>query len=78
MPYGTRWSHEPYRMPLEIDITDTWFYQKGYAQGVAKARVETAFRMLEDGYLPIEKIAKFSGLTIDEVIAMRDNIGHKP
>lgn len=40
---------------------------KGIDKGKDKAKKETALRMLQDGELPIDKIAKYSGLDIAEV-----------
>ena len=36
-------------------------------RGKDEAKRETALRMLQDGELPIDKIAKYSGLDIAEV-----------
>ena len=44
--------------------------QKGEANGLKKA----ARCMLEDGSIPIQKIAEFSGLTIGEVESIRNSI----
>ncbi len=40
---------------------------KGKDEGRNETKKETAFRMLRDGVLPIEKIAEYSGLDIAEV-----------
>ncbi len=40
---------------------------KGKAEGRIETKKETALRMLQDGELPIDKIAKYSGLDIAEV-----------
>lgn len=40
---------------------------KGKAEGRDETKKETALRMLEDGELPIDKIAKYSGLDIAEI-----------
>ena len=36
-------------------------------RGKDEAKKETALRMFQDGELPIEKVAKYSGLDITEV-----------
>ncbi len=36
-------------------------------QGISQNQRETALRMLQDGELPIDKIAKYSGLKVEEV-----------
>ena len=40
---------------------------KGKTEGRNETKKETALRMLQDGELPIDKIAKYSGLDIAEV-----------
>ena len=40
---------------------------KGKAEGRNETKKETALRMLQDGELPMDKIAKYSGLDITEV-----------
>ena len=40
---------------------------KGIDKGIDKTKKETALRMLQDGELPIDKVAKYSGLDIAEV-----------
>ena len=41
--------------------------QQGISQGEDKSRRETAIRMLEAGKLTVDEIAKYSGLSIEEV-----------
>ena len=56
--------------------------KKGEADGLKKGRLEgeanglrkAARSMLEDGSIPIQKIAEFSGLTIGEVESIRSSI----
>jgi predicted transposase/invertase (TIGR01784 family) len=43
--------------------------KKGVKKGVKKEKLETAKRMLNDG-LPIESIAKYTGLTEKEIKAL--------
>ena len=45
-------------------------YQEKYEQGVEQGKVDSAKRMLEDGDLPLEKIAMYSGLTIEQVLEL--------
>ena len=89
-------------MPLTIDISDTWFFQKGEEKGekrglakgeklgiakgeklglakgeklgIAKSKVNFATNMLKAGELSLENIAEYSGLTLAEVIAIRDKM----
>ena len=56
--------------------------KKGEADGLRKGRLEgeanglrkAAKSMLEDGSIPIQKIAEFSGLTIGEVESIRNSL----
>ena len=56
--------------------------KKGEADGLRKGRLEgeanglrkAAKSMLEDGSIPIPKIAEFSGLTIGEVESIRNSL----
>ena len=53
-------------------------YQEKYEQGLERGREEEreqskrqfALRMLQDGDLPLEKIARYSGLTVDQVLEL--------
>ena len=40
---------------------------QGKSQGINENKKETALRMLQDGELPIDKIAKYTGLNVSEV-----------
>ena len=40
---------------------------QGKSQGINENKKETALRMLQDGELPIDKIAEYSGLKVSEV-----------
>ena len=56
--------------------------KKGEADGLKKGRLEgeanglrkAARSMLEDGSIPIQKIAEFSGLTLGEVESIRNSM----
>ncbi len=58
-------------MGLLYDITKDYLYQeglvKGEEQGLEKGKHEVVVTMLKDGTLPIEKIAAFTGVAVDEV-----------
>ena len=41
---------------------------KGKAEGRNETKKETALRMLQDGELPMDKIAKYSGLDINVIL----------
>ena len=42
-------------------------YQEKYEQGIEHEKEQSALRMIEDGDLPLEKIALYSGLTLEQV-----------
>lgn len=62
------------------DYSD-WVYEKGYQTGyqqayqeeVRKYAVNTAEKMMKDGILPDEKIAKITGLSLEEVQQLRNH-----
>ena len=66
------------------DYSD-WVYEKGYQTGyreayqqayqeeVRKYAVNTAEKMMKDGILPAEKIAKITGLSLEEVQQVRNH-----
>ena len=49
-------------------------YHRGIAEGVEKGRKEglkeTAIKMLEDGYLPLERISEYTQLSVEELKAL--------
>lgn len=42
-------------------------YQEKYEQVMEHEKIDSALRMIEDGDLPIEKIAVYSGLTLEHM-----------
>ena len=50
-----------------IETTARTILNQGKNQGISQNQRETALRMLQDGELPIDKIAKYSGLKVEEV-----------
>ena len=63
---------------LEREVTEMCNLSKGVEQkGIEKGRkesmIEIAKTMLADGMLPLEKIAEYSKLSLDEVIALKTN-----
>ncbi len=62
------------------DYSD-WVYEKGYQTGyqqayqeeVRKYAVNIAEKMMKDGILPDEKIAKIAGLSLEEVQQLRNH-----
>ena len=57
-------------MPIEFDISKDVVYQKGKLE--AKKTMIT--EMLKDGSLPLEKIAAYASVTVDEVVAIQQEI----
>uniref|UniRef100_UPI004056E17F hypothetical protein n=1 Tax=Agathobacter sp. TaxID=2021311 RepID=UPI004056E17F len=67
---------------LEREVTEMCNLSKGVEQkGIEKGRqegrkesmIEIAKGMLADGMLPLEKIAEYSKLSMDEVVALKTN-----
>lgn len=50
---------------MEDMRNDAW--KEGIEDGIKEGAIDTAKRMLSDGVLPLEKIAEYSGLSLDEV-----------
>ena len=48
-------------------------YQQAYQEEVRKYAVNTAEKMMKDGILPDEKIAKITGLSLEEVQQLRNH-----
>lgn len=48
-------------------------YEQGLAQGLQQGVAETALRMIEDGKLSIDEIARYSGLTPEQVKELAEN-----
>ncbi len=49
-------------------------YQEKYEQGIEKEKMESAMRMIEDGSLPLEKVAVYSGLTLEQVLELEKRL----
>ena len=49
-------------------------YQEKYEQGIEKEKMESAMRMIEDGGLPVEKVAVYSGLTLEQVLELEKRL----
>ena len=45
--------------------------KRGIEKGTKKAMLDTAKRMLKDGKLPLELIAEYSGLPLEEVVKLK-------
>ena len=49
-------------------------YEQGIEQGIEKEKMESAMRMIEDGGLPLEKVAVYSGLTLEQVLELEKRL----
>ncbi len=53
-------------------------YEQGIEQGIEKGieqeKIDSAVRMIEDGDLPLEKIAMYSGLTLEQVLELEKEL----
>lgn len=49
-------------------------YQEKYEQGVEQEKIDSAMRMIEDGDLSLEKIAMYSGLTLEQVLELEKEL----
>ncbi len=58
-------------MGLLYDITKDYLYQeeleKGVEKGLVKGKHEVVVNMLKKGTVPLEQIAEFTGVALDEV-----------
>ena len=48
--------------------------QQGIEQGVQQSSEQSARRMLEDGELSLDKIAKYSDLTLEQVLELKKEL----
>ena len=49
-------------------------YEQGFDEGDRKRAILVAMNMLQDGDLPLEKIAKYSGLTLEDVLELEKEL----
>ena len=45
---------------------------KALEEGISEGRRETARSMIMDGVLPLDKVAEYSGLSLDEVMSLKE------
>ena len=45
--------------------------EEGLSEGVKKGHKETAIKMLEDGFLPVERISEYTQLSLEEIRALQ-------
>jgi len=49
-------------------------YQEKYEHGVEQEKMDLAMRMIEDGDLPLEKVAMYSGLTLEQLLELEKEL----
>ena len=49
-------------------------YEQGIEQGIEQGNIQAALRMIEDGDLPLEKVAMYSGLTLEQVLELEKEL----
>jgi hypothetical protein len=49
-------------------------YQEKYEQGIEQEKIDSVMRMIEDGDLPSEKVAMYSGLTLEQVRELKKEL----
>ncbi len=59
-------------MTLQMNYQEK--YEEGYDEGDKKRAMTVAMNMLQDGHLPLEKIAMYSGLTLEQVIELEKEL----
>jgi len=61
-------------MPVLIDITQNALYKRGAREHALEIKREAIIDMLNDNFLPIDKIAQYLKVSIDDVIAIKNEI----
>ena len=59
-------------MTLQMNYQEK--YEQGYDEGDRKRAISVAMRMIEDGDLPLEKVAMYSGLTLEQVLELEKEL----
>ena len=59
-------------MTLQMNYQEK--YEQGYDEGDRKRAISVAMRMIEDGDLSLEKIAMYSGLTLEQVLELEKEL----
>ena len=59
-------------MTLQMNYQEK--YEQGIEQGVEQEKIDSAMRMIEDGDLPLEKVALYSGLTLEQVLELEKEL----
>ena len=59
-------------MTLQMNYQEK--YEQGYDEGDRKRAISVAMRMIEDGDLLLEKVALYSGLTLEQVLELEKEL----
>ena len=59
-------------MTLQMNYQEK--YEQGIEQGIEQEKMESAMRMIEDGDLSSEKIAIYSGLTLEKIVELKKKL----
>ena len=60
---------------MEVGVYDFADELSGkYEQGVEQEKMDSAMRMIEDGDLTLEKVAMYSGLTLEQVLELEKEL----
>ncbi len=59
-------------MTLQMNYQEK--YEQGYDEGDRKRAISVAMRMIEDGDLLLEKVAMYSGLTLEQVLELEKEL----
>ena len=68
------WSHEYMTLQMHYQEKYEQGVEQGIEQGVEQEKIDSAVRMIEDGDLPLEKIAMYSGLTLEQVLELEKEL----
>lgn len=64
-----KWRHDYMTLQMAYDEK----YREGLKNGIAEEKEETAHRMLSDNTLTLEQIASFTGLSLEQIQALKDS-----
>ena len=65
-------------MPIQFDIQTDELYLEGIEKGVEKQQHDTVVEMLRDGVLPLEKVARYAGVTVNYVKKVQKDLEKRP
>ncbi len=57
------------------DITKDYLYQEGLVKGEAEGKHQVVVNMLRKGTVPLEEVARFTGVPVEEVRQIARELG---